>query len=385
MFLTGPGVVEEVTGEDVDAAELGGPRVHSRTASASSWPRTTWTRRRLARDLLAHLPQQAGDDAAARRPGDGAVGGPVDLRARVPAQGLRRARRDPGRGGRRRDPRDVASAGRATWSPAFCRIDGPPGRGYRQPAAVPGRRDRRRRRRRRPRASCASATPSACRSLYWSTPPASCPAPSRRALGVIRQGAKLLHAFAEAVVPKVTVVLRKAYGGAYITMNSQGPRRRPRSRLARRRDRDHGAQAGRERSSTAATSRRPTIRRPSATGWPPTTPTSHVNAEVAASGGHIDELIEPADTRRRLAGALAALSQRAPVRQRWREHPAVTVYVAMGDSFTAGLDPDEPRWPDVIARELGPKCATRTSPWWEPRAWTWSAISCAGPSSSSRT
>ena len=32
----------------------------------------------------------------------------------------------------------------------------------------------------------------------------------------------------------------------------------------------------------------------------------------------------------------------------------MTVYVAMGDSFTAGLDPDEPRWPDVLARELGP-------------------------------
>src|SRR4029079_13257725 len=39
--------------------------------------------------------------------------------------------------------------------------------------------------------------------------------------GVIRHGAKLLHAFAEAVVPKVTVVLRKAYGGAYICMNSK--------------------------------------------------------------------------------------------------------------------------------------------------------------------
>src|SRR5213082_1310496 len=39
--------------------------------------------------------------------------------------------------------------------------------------------------------------------------------------GVIRHGAKLLHAFAEATVPKVTVVLRKAFGGAYITMNSR--------------------------------------------------------------------------------------------------------------------------------------------------------------------
>ena len=39
--------------------------------------------------------------------------------------------------------------------------------------------------------------------------------------GVIRRGAKLLHAFAEAVVPRVTLVTRRAYGGAYIAMNSR--------------------------------------------------------------------------------------------------------------------------------------------------------------------
>jgi acetyl-CoA/propionyl-CoA carboxylase carboxyl transferase subunit len=39
--------------------------------------------------------------------------------------------------------------------------------------------------------------------------------------GVVRRGAKLLHAFAEATVPRVTLVTRKAYGGAYIAMNSQ--------------------------------------------------------------------------------------------------------------------------------------------------------------------
>ncbi|HCX72454.1 MAG TPA: methylmalonyl-CoA carboxyltransferase, partial [Candidatus Cloacimonas sp.] len=39
--------------------------------------------------------------------------------------------------------------------------------------------------------------------------------------GIIRHGAKLLYAFAEATVPKVTVVLRKAYGGAYCVMNSR--------------------------------------------------------------------------------------------------------------------------------------------------------------------
>src|SRR5499425_3882305 len=39
--------------------------------------------------------------------------------------------------------------------------------------------------------------------------------------GVVRRGAKLLHAFAEAVVPRVTLVTRRAYGGAYIAMNSR--------------------------------------------------------------------------------------------------------------------------------------------------------------------
>jgi acetyl-CoA/propionyl-CoA carboxylase carboxyl transferase subunit len=39
--------------------------------------------------------------------------------------------------------------------------------------------------------------------------------------GVVRRGAKLLHAFAESVVPRVTLVLRKSYGGAYIAMNSR--------------------------------------------------------------------------------------------------------------------------------------------------------------------
>jgi len=38
---------------------------------------------------------------------------------------------------------------------------------------------------------------------------------------VVRRGAKLLHAFAEAVVPRVTLITRKAYGGAYIAMNSR--------------------------------------------------------------------------------------------------------------------------------------------------------------------
>lgn len=39
--------------------------------------------------------------------------------------------------------------------------------------------------------------------------------------GIIRNGAKLLYAYAEATVPKITVITRKAYGGAYIVMSSK--------------------------------------------------------------------------------------------------------------------------------------------------------------------
>ncbi len=46
-------------------------------------------------------------------------------------------------------------------------------------------------------------------------------APNRSSAGIIRQGAKLLYAYAEATVPKITVITRKAYGGAYCVMGSK--------------------------------------------------------------------------------------------------------------------------------------------------------------------
>ena len=54
-----------------------------------------------------------------------------------------------------------------------------------------------------------------------STCPASCPAPTQECGGIIKHGAKLLYAYAEATVPKVTVITRKAYGGAYDVMASK--------------------------------------------------------------------------------------------------------------------------------------------------------------------
>ena len=70
-------------------------------------------------------------------------------------------------------------------------------------------------------ASSASATASTSRSSPSSTCPASCPGTAQEYGGIIKHGAKLLYAFAEATVPKVTVITRKAYGGAYDVMSSK--------------------------------------------------------------------------------------------------------------------------------------------------------------------
>jgi propionyl-CoA carboxylase beta chain len=47
------------------------------------------------------------------------------------------------------------------------------------------------------------------------------PGPVQEHGGIIRHGAKLLYAFVEATVPRITVIVRKAYGGAYLVMNSK--------------------------------------------------------------------------------------------------------------------------------------------------------------------
>ena len=70
-------------------------------------------------------------------------------------------------------------------------------------------------------ASCAPATRSTSRSSRSPTCPASCPGTAQEWGGIIRHGAKLLYAYTEATVPKITIITRKAYGGAYDVMASK--------------------------------------------------------------------------------------------------------------------------------------------------------------------
>ena len=257
------------------ADELGGHKVHERNGVATSSPTDDADAALLVRDLLDHLPatQRRARAALARgRPGrlrPGRAGAGRRARASTTCATSSAAIVDGGR---------LLECGAPSWARnivcGFARIDGRAGRrrsptsrstsaACSTPSPPP-----------RARASCAPATRSGCRSSCSSTRPGFMPGTRQEEAGVIRHGAKLVHAFAEATVPRVTVVLRKAFGGAFIAMNSRDLGADYVFAWPQRPARRHGRQAGGRRSSTAATSPPPTTRTPRATRSPPTTPTS---------------------------------------------------------------------------------------------------------------
>ena len=127
--------------------------------------------------------------------------------------------------------------------------------------------------------------------------------------GIIRHGAKLLYAYCEATVPKVTIITRKAYGGAYVVMSSKHIRgdvnlAYPTAEIAVMgpdgavniifRDQIERAKAPeRERERLVGEYRQ-----------------TFANPFKAAELGYIDEIISPQDTRPRLIGALEMLQNK---------------------------------------------------------------------------
>ena len=244
MFLTGPAVVREVMGEDVSAAELGGYKVHERNGVAHFVAPTDADAALLARDLLDHLPANTQRARAAV-----ALGRPGRLRRRRAgaggrAQGLRRARR-------RSAAWSTAAACSSTarsWARnivcGFARMDGRPvGVIANQPRYLGGVLDAE-------SASKGARFVRTCNAfglplVVLVDTPGFMPGTKQEQVGVIRHGAKLVHAFAEATVPKVTVVLRKAFGGAFIAMNSRDLGADFAFAWPQRPARRHGRQAGR--------------------------------------------------------------------------------------------------------------------------------------------
>ena len=146
--------------------------------------------------------------------------------------------------------------------------------------------------------------------------------------GVVRRGAKLLHAFAECVVPRVTLVTRKTYGGAYIAMNARAARRHPRVRLARRGGRGDGGRGGRPHPAPAQARRGRRDLRPACEAE---LAAEHERiaggVEKAIEIGVVDEVVEPTVTRSAIARAIDDAVHRGAARSA-RQHPALHAIVA---------------------------------------------------------
>jgi acetyl-CoA carboxylase carboxyltransferase component len=308
MFLTGPGVVRDALGEDVDAAQLGGTRVHERNGVCHFVADDDLDASRLARDLLGYLPshRDASPPRLERRPPNG-----QDPARLVPLQSRRVY-----------DVRDVIGAlvdgGElleisAGWArnlvTGLARLDGRTvGVVANQPRYLGGVLD------------AASSEKGArfvakCDSfgiplLVLVDTPGYMPGMRQEAAGVIRHGAGFVHAFAQATVPRVTVILRKAFGGAFITMNSK----------------DLGADYvfAWPQAEIGVMGARPAVgvihRRELAVAEDPEAERdrlaelyaeSQLRSEVAAARGFVDELIAPHDTRTRLTWAFNSLAMDA--------------------------------------------------------------------------
>jgi propionyl-CoA carboxylase beta chain len=127
--------------------------------------------------------------------------------------------------------------------------------------------------------------------------------------GIIKHGAKLLYAFAEATVPKVTVITRKAYGGAYCVMGSKHIRTDfnfayPSAEIAVMGP--EGAVQILYRRELQAAQDPEALRREKAEEFR----SKFANPYVAAERGFIDEVIEPRRTRRKVVRALRMLKDK---------------------------------------------------------------------------
>ncbi len=304
IFVTGPDVVRSVTGEDVDMERLGGPEPHSRRSGVVHVVTAT-DRDALstARELALLLGSQHGDDEDTGSPSLA----DADLAALLPESPKRAYDVHPLISGVLDSP-GVELHPR--WAPNVVtmlgRLDGRTvGVIANNPLRLGGCLDA-------TSAEKAARFVRMCDALgvplvVLVDVPGYLPGVGQEWDGVVRRGAKLLHAFAEASVPRVTLVTRKAYGGAYIAMNS-------RSLGATR----VFAWPGAELAVMGAVAAVRILHR-RALAAAPAEQRHELEAELAAEHereagglvraqelGVIDEVIEPAKTRRALAEAIAA-------------------------------------------------------------------------------
>lgn len=216
IFVTGPDVVRSVTGEAVDALRLGGPEPHGRRSGVvhvlADSVEDCFERGRQLCSLLGDQGELSVDSVA-----------DVDMAAAFPESAKRAYDVHP-------VVADLLDAGsdrvelHERWAPNIVTTLGQFGGRTvgviaNNPMRLGGCLDS-------PSAEKASRFVRMCDAfgvplIVLVDVPGYLPGVGQEWDGVVRRGAKLLHAFAEAVVPRVTLVTRKTYGGAYVAMNSR--------------------------------------------------------------------------------------------------------------------------------------------------------------------
>jgi acetyl-CoA carboxylase carboxyltransferase component len=308
MFLTGPDVIQAVTGETVSSQELGGPPVHMvRSGVAHLEAPTESGALQMVKHLLGYLPQNNNEDAPQIAPYDPADRMEAALDVLIPAA--------------ENEPYDMREAIalifdrdslleiQPSYAPnaliGFARLDGfSVGIVANQPAYMAGALD-------------IDASDKISRFIRicdaYNIPiitlidcPGFLPGTDQEFRGVIRHGAKIIYAYCEATVPKISIVTRKAMGGAYVAMSSKQMRTdlafawptgqiavmgaEPAVRVLYRDDVQQAADpAAKERELIGYYREK------------------FFNPYRAADVGQIDEVIEPRETRPRLIRALEVL------------------------------------------------------------------------------
>jgi len=308
MFITGPQVIKAVTGEEVSAEDLGGARVHAEVSGVAqfSFPDEPSTIEAI-RKLLSYLPQNNLEDPPVLDIGDDpnriddsladimpdSPNKPYDVRDII---------------GKLVDGADffeVQPRYAQNIVTGFARLSGRAvGIIANQPKYLAGVLD-------------INASDKASRFirfcdafnvplLTFTDTAGYLPGVGQEHGGVIRHGAKLLYAYSEASVPKITVILRKAYGGAYIAMCSRhlgadqvfawptaeiavmGPEGA--ANIIFKREIEEAPDPAAMRSEKIEEYKR-----------------SFANPYTAAARGYVDDVIDPSHTRARLCSALNAL------------------------------------------------------------------------------
>ena len=308
MFLTGPDVIQAVTGEKVTAQQLGGAEVHTvRSGVAHLAADTEVAGLALAKLLLSYLPQNNNEDPPQIRPDDPPNRMDEALNTLIPAN--------------ENQPYDMRSVIEAVFDRGslleiqpdfaanavvgFTRLEGySVGVVANQPACMSG-------------ALNIDASDKISRFIRtcdaFNIPivtfvdcPGFLPGVEQELGGVIRHGAKIIYAYCEATVPKISIVTRKAMGGAYVAMGSKQMRTdlafawptaqiavmgaEPAVRVLYREQMQAAADPAARQRELVAEYRE-----------------QFFNPYRAADMGQIDEVIEPRETRPRLARALEVL------------------------------------------------------------------------------